>query len=370
MKKSKLVMGALLALVVLSLCQTADAFGRRGGRCGGGYGWSNCYGPGYYSSGCYSPCNYGSCCCSPCGGIVQSGAAVQPVQPVTEARRVHCLFVYGTQDPVTAAKIKTGGAQVEQLFRTPVLAERVATRRNLEGAEATPANILRVCEDLPADKDDSIFVFYCGHGGTIKEQGHCLLPLASRDAEKFLPGEALPRRAIAEALKRKSPRFICFVTDACSSVMDVSLDVFAAPSPPTVPGERPAIVRLMLENKGVLDINACSYDEQSDRGEVAFLLKDGGLFTKEFVRLARTFGMDRDADGALSWKKEFLPELSKATDAAFQRLRVNPNVDLAVLGTQEHQTPQRYSHDQEAAADRNVQTSNEAIQRAPALAAQ
>src|SRR5262249_30757830 len=139
-----------------------------------------------------------------------------------ECDRVFALFIAGTQDKPLAKAILASTQSVEKLFEVDQLKQKLGDRRRtIEGPEATPENILKICEGLDLRKNDSVFVSYCGHGGTYKGKGHCLLPQAARDQDgKFSPGTPLPRNDVVAALMSKSPRFICFVTDACAGLVE------------------------------------------------------------------------------------------------------------------------------------------------------
>ncbi len=346
----------LAAFGLLIAAEPAQARGRRT-TCG------PCYAPCYVP--CYAPC-YTPCSpsvvfpCFPCPPLV----ILPPVEDKKEDKkqakhppqcdRVFALFIAGTQDKVLAPNIQAGVKSVRALFNEDLLRQKVGERKSdLSGKAATPSAIRAACEKLDLGKNDSVFVFYCGHGGTLAGKGHCLFPVATRDKDKKLVvGEPLPRKDITEILMKKSPRFICFVTDACAGLVEApDMKDLADPAPKSYSTtDRPAIVKLMVENTGVFDVNSSTPPTGGeDKGQQAILVKGGGLFTKVFVVLARSNRIDKDGDGKVSWKKEFFPLLKEETSKAFQKLRDDPNVDLGVFAGQEEQVPERFPHDEEAA---------------------
>jgi uncharacterized protein (TIGR03000 family) len=220
-------------------------------------------------------------------------------------------------------------------------------RKRLEGTEATAENILRQCQNLELRNNDSVFVFYCGHGGTVKDRGHCLLPQASRDEEgKLIPGQPLPRNDVVNALMQKNPRFICFVTDACAGEVKAEFPTPTAYQSEAGKISRPVIVEVMLTNTGVFDVNSATPPKgPEETGQQAIILPTGGLFTKVFTRLAADNHGDLDGDGKVKWKAEFYPLLQKETSRAFKKLKSNPNVDLGIFQGQDDQVPERFDHE-------------------------
>jgi uncharacterized protein (TIGR03000 family) len=263
-----------------------------------------------------------------------------------ECDKIYCLFIYGTVDDGVAEAVVAGGKKVEALFDDPALAGKVGDRKvRLQGADATRAQVLAAIDKMPLGKNDSVFIFYCGHGATIKEQGQCLLPQARKGGQDFKPGEELPRKDITDALSKSSPRFVCFVTDSCATLLEkASMPSGGAYGGPEGP---PAIVSIMLTGTGIFDVNSSSYNPETLKGgEQAFLLKDGGIFTKVFIRLASTRGLGTGPEGKVSWRKDLFPVLKKETQAAFEAMIKDPNTDLGPIGVQKTQTPEMFPHNE------------------------
>jgi uncharacterized protein (TIGR03000 family) len=261
--------------------------------------------------------------------------------------RIFCVFVAGTLDKVNAPNIKAGVESVKKLFDDPDLKPKVGPRvTNLEGVAATPEAIKKACEGLDLKKNDSVFFFYCGHGGTLEGKGQCLFPLSdpAQEAAEKKVGPILPREEVVGILMKKSPRFICFVTDACSTLLPKgvlpSVEYKAAGKT-----DKPALTKVMLASTGVFDVNSSSYDKEEKKGQVAFIVKGGGLFTQEFVRLSKANDLG-DKDGKVKWKADFYPKLKDATNEAFKKLRADDTVDKALFGSQKSQIPERFPRDE------------------------
>jgi hypothetical protein len=340
MRASRLVLPAIAVATVAMIFASTSEGGRRSRRCRS----ACCYTQ--YDNCCDTPAN--SCCC-PNG----ENATTPPDNTGNTANNpprvggVHCLFIAGTADVGVAGPVTNGTNAMVRLFtETPGLKEKIRSRKTLSGADATPENILQSCDEIKSTKEDTIFVFYHGHGGT-KDGQHVLLPLLKRGADDKLPDgldRALPRAKILEALTKKEFRFICLVSDACSNKMQSSKSFAAGAAPSNVV---PSVVSLMLDNKGILDVNSSTYDAAKDINEKAWVDNGGGLFTLAFVELGKGQVPDPDGNNQVSWKKEFLPALATKTDNAFQNFRKTPRAlasDPEIL-SQDHQTVQLFPHD-------------------------
>lgn len=270
----------------------------------------------------------------------KNSTTAQPDKPRSDA--VHCLVILATKDKELSGEVSAGGAKVIDMFQnTPALKDQVSAGsfRVMRGDEATTANIVKALEDITSRPNDSIFVFYAGRGATDPTSGHVLLPEGFQDSSgHVVQGSALARSRIGTILAPKPHRFICIVTDACSAPLQVGSVVGDLPAL----AEDSSIVPIMLENKGILDVNASTPPEN------AFGTRDGGLCTQHFVALGhlRRSEIDDDHDGKTSWKKEFFPKLQARVDESFQKLKSDPALARTGLASQEHQTVTRYDYDQ------------------------
>lgn len=311
--------------------------------------------PMYYAGYGYAPCACAACMpVAFCPPIPPGGGAAPnpgPGPAAQEAARVHCIFILASADPRLGPQVEAGGKQIVALFDAPRLSQKVATRVTLRGREATAEGIRKACNDLKTTADDSIFVFYGGHGATESEVGHVLLPqaLPQPGGEPSSVGAKLPRSELSDLVGKKPHKFICMVTDACSSKIEISRPV-GAPTATAPATEEKAIVTVMLNNKGFLDINASTYDKEENKGELAVYTPAGGVMTLAFLDLAGgpKSAVDADRNGVVLWKKELLPKLKERTEERYQVVKAEVDkgtIDLAEIANQPHQRVQEYDHD-------------------------
>ena len=116
------------------------------------------------------------------------------------------------------------------------------------------AKILRAIDVCPAGSNDTIIVFFTGHGAN-DDQGHFLM---MPDGEN-----RLHRKTILEHIARKRPRLAVLITDSCS--LSVPSGMAPGPSARMIPPERmsPLFESLFIRSRGVVDINSSSEGEES-----------------------------------------------------------------------------------------------------------
>jgi hypothetical protein len=144
----------------------------------------------------------------------------------------------------------------------------------VEGYAITPGSVLASVRRLDpgAMKSRTLLFYYAGHGGTDPKSGHFLRT----------PGGDLARSVLLAEIRAKSPRLSVVLTDCCST-----RSTFKGPAPPApMPSERRAIENLLLQHRGIVDVNSSSC--LPDRGvyQSAFYHPAmGGLFTFAFTRM-------------------------------------------------------------------------------------
>ncbi|HBO45020.1 MAG TPA: hypothetical protein DD670_14035 [Planctomycetaceae bacterium] len=124
--------------------------------------------------------------------------------------------------------------------------------------------ILQAIDACPAGPNDTIFLFYTGHGA-YDDEGHFLV---------MPDGETrLHRKTILERMALKRPRLAILITDSCN--LQVPSGMGPAPSARMIPPEQmpPLFETLFIRSHGVVDINS------SSEGEVSIGAIGGGLLT-------------------------------------------------------------------------------------------
>ena len=170
-----------------------------------------------------------------------------------------------------------------------------------ESAKETPADIIKSrqvvewLENLKPKSEDTIFVYYNGHGEIDSFNTHSLI---------FDPGvrsDTPDRDKLSEKLKQKPARLRMLITDTCSSPSeDLSDDTFAKFSVEVRPRARSYLQNLFLEHEGFLDITAAA------PGQFAIGNSDlGGHFTSALLSQGFTAAAMTGKDDFLSWQEAF-----------------------------------------------------------------
>ena len=235
--------------------------------------------------------------------------------PLCARGNVHIIIVVSTTDPVIreanllwkekiegALSGEEGTRSVESregvLYRSAeqlggLGKDDVATYRVLEGNDAHPDNIAKVCREvsMEAGADDAVAVFMVGHGYIAKDANgdyrHRLLHIAQDGANS-----SIERGEIMRALKSREHRLVVLLTDACSAL---PTNLAVMPSVQTgvyVPSFFPKrdcyLKRFLTEAEGEVNINSTDYGEKAlflvDKVDRRVL--DGTRFSDAFVKFA------------------------------------------------------------------------------------
>ena len=140
----------------------------------------------------------------------------------------------------------------------------------LEGEQCTAANIKKAVSAIDAKPDDTIFVYYSGHGAH-DSNGHRFT----------LDGHDLYRKEVAAILKQKRVRLSVFVSDSCNGD---STPIPENTAQPAGWGELRTtgftkFESLLLNYRGVIDLNA------ADKNHLGWSdTQVGGYFTYQFAK--------------------------------------------------------------------------------------
>lgn len=148
--------------------------------------------------------------------------------------------------------------------------EFVGSSTILQGSQCTSAEIKKAVSSINANPNDTIVVYYSGHGG-YDQNGHFLA----------LKGGRFYRKEIAKILTQKSVRLSVFVTDACngySGEVPQNQAGLAGAHAFTTDGMT-TFESLLMNHRGVIDINAADKD-QFGWSDTAI----GGYFTFQFAK--------------------------------------------------------------------------------------
>ncbi|MFO0905748.1 MAG: caspase family protein [Pirellulales bacterium] len=236
-----------------------------------------------------------------------------------------------------------------------ILSEAFATRPHrfevtvLQGRQATREQVLATLNALRGKvrENDSVFVYYSGHGATLlNDGGHALtLHHDQRTQSRFLL-----RSEVLEAMRSSSPRLRVLLTDCCSKIPE-QLRGRLLPAAPKATW--PVMDTLFFQHQGLTDINGC----QPNAFSWSYWDADGpkgGTFTLALVPLLCTkrddinpvFGV---SDGIVNWRT-FTNPLKRDTDRHYQSLRqallADPLIaesEKSAMRDQLEQTPEVFS---------------------------
>ncbi|MDR0327242.1 MAG: DUF4384 domain-containing protein, partial [Planctomycetaceae bacterium] len=160
-------------------------------------------------------------------------------------------------------------------------------QEKLRGNQLTKENMFREIRNLNVNPDDTIFLFYSGHGAFDSVAGQ-YFALASQE-QAF-------RSEVLGAMKSKNARLSVLISDCCHNQADVPTHL--RPAQPRgeeqaeIKGLRPLFNKLFFEAEGVVDITA------SEKGTYGFIYpKDsreengeskGSVFTWNLCKMMKT----------------------------------------------------------------------------------
>ena len=255
-----------------------------------------------------------------------------------DAQTVHALLVIMDDDPSSYfnASVKINSlamlTTLRQLGPQLNLVVWEAREEFLDGNEVNQWRILEWVQELRPAPQDTILVYYNGHG-SVENDRHILDLKQGMETEDMI----LPRAALESALLAKAGRLKMLITDACSKV--VAPADFNLPTKGLVPyagfnpKEKRYVKDLFLQHEGFLNITAAS------PGELAWgSSAQGGFFTHALVKQSLT-RETAGKDGFLSWEEVFA-KCQTDTQDLFSEVK---NYIANGRGDQMTQTPYAYS---------------------------
>jgi hypothetical protein len=209
--------------------------------------------------------------------------AAMPREALAEAK-VHALVVCDTLDEQIGEGVRLDRAMVERVVRGG-FANGHSHRLSwtlLEGKNATVANVLAYYENLKSSDEDTIFFFYSGHGGML------------RDDHLLAFDERLRRSDLRGAIHTRPHRLALIVSDCCANYPETPRGLAL---PTTEPANWETIEALFFRPSAMVDVTAAS------PGEVSGLHQQiGSFFVSAFCHLLSKQPKELAADGALDWR--------------------------------------------------------------------
>ncbi|MDO5309313.1 MAG: caspase family protein [Planctomycetia bacterium] len=140
---------------------------------------------------------------------------------------------------------------------------------NIERSRNVRHDLLKAIENCPVGSNDTIFIYWCGHGG-YDQGGHFLWIRNPSNLDALTP---MRRADVVNALEKKNARLKVFVTESCNVYQSFEVDKtgFGPEADDAVP---PIVRSLLLEPRGLVNINSCSPNQTAKACETF-----GGPFT-------------------------------------------------------------------------------------------
>ena len=244
--------------------------------------------------------------------VLLGSAGVFPLS--TAAQTIHALLIIDDANPTSAPQHNSDKDRMERLFRDikhragiPYELSELRSNVHWDSPERmSRENILKWTQEVNADRDDIVFVYFSGHGGVNR---------STKEFYLTLPGEIFNRKVLSDTIDRIPCRLKLFLTDATNLALPIALrDEFLS--------HKKAYANLFLEHKGFLNVAAAV------EGEYALGNAEGGIFTRAFVGLM-VFVDKLDDDGFVSWEEVF-EATKQMTHAYFEWLLASPTMPESI----------------------------------------
>ncbi len=241
--------------------------------------------------------------------------------------RVHALLIAATDDPSIGRAVKLDNQHMKEALTHGLPAWGRGTVRTLESSMVLRHNIFNEIDRLPVGPDDTLFVYFTGHGGYDRSGQHVIALARGR----------LSRKELLARIKARRARLTVLMTDACSGEAPVEEG-----NHNKAPVRNGLLVSLLLEHAGVVDVNAAT------QGQLGWCSSTGvgSWFTWVFVQMCRDQPW-RDPRH-VTWQEAWAYVVRETV--AFYKMRKqqilsSPTVDPRVrqaLEKQAEQRPQAY----------------------------
>jgi PDZ domain/Caspase domain len=226
-----------------------------------------------------------------------------------EAARVQALVVVDSLDKNIGKTVTKDGKLIARMLEDGFKADPQGrlTLKEMDGASATPAGVLNYIDGLPEDPEATLLVYFSGHGATDSKKGHFLALQKDPTGERLLY-----RSQLLAKMQEKRPRLLVLISDCCAPVYDIRPTRDLS----TLRPNWDTVRQLLLQHRGVVNLNACA------EGELSWTGRDASIFT---VPLAAALckaprDLDENGDGFVHWQEVF-PRLQKETQDDYDKMR-------------------------------------------------
>ena len=212
-----------------------------------------------------------------------------------------------------------------EISRITFVNENSVERATIEQDAIKAKQVLEWIENLNPKPEDTVLIYYSGHGEMGAFDTHYLL------FDPDLSADTLDREKLSQKLEQKPARLRMLITDAHSFMEGETGAVSGFGGVVQIRGPRQKLemngmVDLFLRHAGFLDITAAS------PGQHARASNDiGGFFTNAFVSIVSGRVRDANGDKFISWEEAFTAVISRveatlmATEKSMgQAIKQNP----------------------------------------------
>lgn len=223
--------------------------------------------------------------------------------PFAEAQKLHVVLIGDTNDPRIGAD--TDLDSMASVLEDGLPASRLRIQR-MTGSEVTPDQIESRLSALRIEPNDSVLVYYSGHGGYSTTDGHYL---------SLTLGGNLYRDKVVRAITRPyTPRFWGLITDCCASVSEDSVTYTVQTGPPSTT----LLTHLFFDTPGRIDFTSCRPEQVSYGSPLR-----GGWFTRCFCQV-----LSENKSRRLRWDDVFKRARSRTTELSETALAGFPSSTL------------------------------------------
>lgn len=202
------------------------------------------------------------------------------LEPFAFGQKLHALLIADTDSNIRDS-VSSDIKHLRQTLEAGLPAGRLKITE-ITGSDVTPNGITHQLLRLEIQANDSVLMFYSGHGGYDPDGGHFL---------SLTHGGRLYRSEVVKSITQPyTPRFWGIITDCCASFPPVSTRPYLGTG-----GQTTLLTHLFLETTGRVDITS-SRPEQVSLG----LSEMGGVFTWSLCQV-----LMENANRKLNWDEVF-----------------------------------------------------------------
>lgn len=263
--------------------------------------------------------------------FVAASALAMGVPTPARGAKIYAIFAADTLDSRIGKSVMADLRSIEGAFSLQVRQDLLDIR-SISGVECSPEAILGAVDASAAGADDTLVVYFSGHGAWDPRLGP-YLKFPRLDERR----QSLTRDRIKQKMQAKGCRLAVLLTDTCNKVDKIKVPPEPAFPRAMPPGARPAISvlfrALFLDTVGLVDLTSSQQGElslaypalQLEVGPNNNLLRAlgeteihrGGLFTGSLVS---TFLASQDRP--LTWR-EVADQTARTVRAEFRKLKPN-----------------------------------------------